>query len=299
MDDNTYIPTIRKKRLSLSYHNIDILIKNLDVVQMNYEIINTLKTNHKKCVYDVIDINDNKRKVIKFIVSSSITDEQMKIYKHFLSCVPHKNFCKINNIFNVSIFTVLVMDYLNGTTLYDYENTDEYKNILFDLIQALKYLHNNKIIHGDIKPHNIIVKHDNTPVFIDYDMCKICVYDKMNVNNIFGTKFFMPPEMTLKHSISPKIDIWSLGVTMLSCIIKHAVPKNIINNDFSEIYNFIHSTIELNKSNITSEYGYFVLQLLSSMLIINDSKRLSSNDLCLLIQRNVQIVSMNQYSPMN
>lgn len=292
MNDDSFTHTLRKKRLSLSFHNIDLLIKKLDIFQQKYSIVNTLKSNFKRCIYDVIDNSDNNRKVMKFIVTSSITDEQMKIYK-FFSSYSHKNFCKINKIFENSIFTVLVMDYIYGSTLCDYTKHNEYDKIFIELIHALKYLHSNKIIHGDIKPHNVIIKPDNTPVIIDYDMCKICIHDKFDVNNIFGTKFFMPPEMTTKQIISTKIDIWSLGVTLYSCIIKNPIPKNISNGDFPEIYDYIYNSIEHNKNCIISTYGNFILQLINTMLIKNESKRPSASELCNIIQNTIHNTSKN------
>lgn len=70
------------------------------------------------------------------------------------------------------------MDYIDGGSLYDYvinrqadfSNFVNVWNFLKPLCNGLKKIHNKKLIHCDISPHNILIK-DNNPVLIDFGSC--------------------------------------------------------------------------------------------------------------------------------
>jgi serine/threonine protein kinase len=215
--------------LKLSYHNIDILIKNLDIFTNKYTILNPLKIHKKRCVYSVRDNKNNNIKVLKFILKTEITDENIKIYYFFMNNA-HNNFCMIEDILETNMFIILVMNYIEGETMYNFFNKKvnthiEHNKIIITLIKAVQYLHKNNIIHGDIKPHNIIITSDYTPVFIDYDMSKLSNNYEINVDKVFGTRFFISPELFFTKKITNKIDIWSLGMTIYLCIMNKYIVR--------------------------------------------------------------------------
>lgn len=84
--------------------------------------------------------------------------------------------------------------------------------ILRQVLNALQYLHGESIIHGNIKPSNILVA--------DRDLSSIKVQVDIDTAVSFtaaqqpycGSKAFMAPEKAEKKSYNEKIDIWSLGM---------------------------------------------------------------------------------------
>ena len=95
----------------------------------------------------------------------------------------------------------------------------EFKKIAIELCEALIYLHNQNIIHCDIKPDNIIVINDphasigwRTKI-IDFDTA-IHAKDINDVQTIcIGTKGFIAPEVT-RGSYDYRCDIFSYGKTL-------------------------------------------------------------------------------------
>lgn len=107
-------------------------------------------------------------------------------------------------------------------------NEKEVKMILKNgVLDTLKTMHSSGYIHGDIKPENLVYKHFKGSLIsaiIDYDLCT--KYDCNNLNGTYsewrGTLGYSAPEWIpipkIKSYISPKVDIFSLGLTILILI---------------------------------------------------------------------------------
>ncbi|VBB17813.1 serine/threonine-protein kinase [Yasminevirus sp. GU-2018] len=293
--------------LNMSYHNLDVLIKNLDVFRHKYTVIGSLKTNQKRGIYEVLDNFEKKKKVLKFIVRSSVSDEQIRMFKFFMEC-QHPNFCKIDEMFETGMFLVLVTDRIEGETMCSYFSKPrthrEYYRVLFDLVMAIEFLHSKQIIHGDIKPNNVIIRTDGVPVFIDYDLSRY-ITGPTHVKKMFGTKFFMSPEMVFQKKITTKTDMWSLGMTLYACTMKTYTPDLLkmaisVYPDPSYVSYFgepcqvcniesviksIPVAIKKYKEGICSTYGKLFMTVMCAMLVEDDNNRLSSKDLCQVLRR--------------
>ncbi|KAI1347196.1 kinase-like domain-containing protein [Xylaria sp. FL0043] len=86
--------------------------------------------------------------------------------------------------------------------------------IMENLASALSHVHSKSVVHGNIKPGNILYNHTRGAVLIDFGL-------SFQVSNTVtsigcGTPWYLPPEFTRtgKHS-GPESDIWALGIVML------------------------------------------------------------------------------------
>ena len=86
--------------------------------------------------------------------------------------------------------------------------------LLKKVVRGLKYLHDNNIVHGDLKPQNILVASDGLVKLSDFGISKIIDDGEMQHGH-GGTPSFMAPEVCGKQIFDGKIaDMWSLGATM-------------------------------------------------------------------------------------
>ncbi|NWX02947.1 MOK kinase, partial [Caloenas nicobarica] len=84
------------------------------------------------------------------------------------------------------------------------------KNYMYQLCKSLDYIHRNGIFHRDVKPENILIKH-NTLKLGDFGSCR-SIYSKQPHTEYISTRWYRAPECLLTNGYyNYKIDIWSAG----------------------------------------------------------------------------------------
>nr|XP_033513088.1 G-type lectin S-receptor-like serine/threonine-protein kinase SD2-5 [Nicotiana tomentosiformis]XP_033513091.1 G-type lectin S-receptor-like serine/threonine-protein kinase SD2-5 [Nicotiana tomentosiformis] len=98
---------------------------------------------------------------------------------------------------------------------------DVRKKIISDVAKGIAYLHedcNNKIIHLDIKPQNILLDHNFNARASDFGLSKLVGKDESKiVTTMRGTPGYLAPEW-LNSVITEKVDVYSFGVVILEII---------------------------------------------------------------------------------
>ncbi|KAI5956938.1 IPL1 [Candida jiufengensis] len=187
----------------------------------------------------------------------------MKLEKNFKreveiqSCLYHQNITHLYTWFHDSINVYLVLEFSLYGELYQLLKTKKkFDNILasyyiYQIVQALKYLHSKNIIHRDLKPENIMLNFNNIVKLSDfgwsvYTKTKIEKQEKLLAigsnkrNTICGTMDYLPPEMIEQKSHDYKVDLWALGILIYEFLIgkppfeendKNATYKRILKVD--------------------------------------------------------------------
>ena len=81
------------------------------------------------------------------------------------------------------------------------------------LVPGLKYLHENNIIHRDLKLKNILVTDSNDIVISDFGFARDGDSNTM-FDTLCGSPMYMAPEIMTHKSYDNKSDLWSVGVIM-------------------------------------------------------------------------------------
>lgn len=120
--------------------------------------------------------------------------------------------------------TCIVSEFIDGVTWNQYFASSEIQQedtlrIIYELIDAMIYLHQRQIVHRDIKPENIIITHDgHHPKLIDFGLADRPLYSILK--EPAGTADYIAPEQLESATIDCRCDIYSLGhlLEQLSCL---------------------------------------------------------------------------------
>lgn len=129
----------------------------------------------------------------------------------------------------------LVMSYIPGPTLEQIVKkvgSLEAEHVCWiteRVINVLKYLHYHGVVHGDVKPQNIIIQpEDHTVVLVDYGLS--LVRPSWDSSSKGYTPFFAPPEQVNGLTLIPESDFYGLGMTMIYAlggdVEKRKVPES-------------------------------------------------------------------------
>jgi serine/threonine protein kinase len=85
------------------------------------------------------------------------------------------------------------------------------------MLRGLKYLHEEGIIHRDIKGDNILITKDGKVKLADFGTAKLEDAEK-KTQTVVGTPYWMAPEVIEMSACGPTSDIWSLGCTVIELL---------------------------------------------------------------------------------
>jgi len=189
-------------------------------------------------IYLVIDNYNNQEVLLKLFKyegqSKSIKsyiEREAKFLKKIISVNGIVKILEVNWVANRRGLVIL-QEYIKGISLEDYLYKEDFLkeneaiNITISLCETLEKLHNLGIIHADIKPSNILlIENTMKPILIDFGNAKYIGEKKEK--NIIVSLPYTPPEMfDTSTLIDEKIDIYSLGVTLLEMLVGLNLKKD-------------------------------------------------------------------------
>ncbi|CAG9806036.1 unnamed protein product [Chironomus riparius] len=134
---------------------------------------------------------------------------ELKMLKH----LSHKNIVSYLNSFYVNtklyIVTEVMHDNLNNIIRAQRLQSDDIRYIIFQITNALNYLHTCGIVHGDLKPSDIGINKDMSIKLIDLNA------EQPKETDYVLTKWYRAPELLFAwKSATERVDLWSLGCIM-------------------------------------------------------------------------------------
>jgi PAS domain-containing protein len=129
---------------------------------------------------------------------------------------PHPGVIRLIETIEEEGKVILIQEFAAGETLGDLLTRELprplVESLIMQLIDVVAHAHRHRIIHRDIKPHNLIIQPDGTLKLLDYGAAKI-LKDKDIGATMVGSRPFMAPEQIMGQS-ERRSDIWAIGVLM-------------------------------------------------------------------------------------
>lgn len=89
------------------------------------------------------------------------------------------------------------------------------------LALGLQHIHDNKVLHRDLKTQNVLITRDNYVKIGDFGISKQLENTVQLANTSLGTPFYLSPEICLGHAYDYKSDSWMLGCVLYEmCTLK-------------------------------------------------------------------------------
>eukprot|EP00347_Sterkiella_histriomuscorum_P003207 403365182 len=156
------------------------------------------------------------------IMSDQYRKESLKKEIDILRNLDHPNIIKLYDSIDNGLKVNLVMEYVEGKSLYSFlrkkggftlkidETTA--KVIFKQIVDGVAYLHSQKITHRDLKLENVLINNQNIIKIIDFGFS---VKSDKKLQFSCGTPHYMSPELaTKKEHYGAPTDIWALGVIL-------------------------------------------------------------------------------------
>jgi len=145
------------------------------------------------------------------------------------------------------------------------------------LINALVFLYENKIIHRDIKPKNILLKNNKKElVLCDFGFARI--KSKLErINTICGSPLYMAPELLDKKSYTEGVDIWAIGMILYEMLYGEHPYKNC--SDLTDLKEFSKKEITIPPHGTINYISDECLDLLKKMLNKEEKLRINLEDI--------------------
>ncbi|KAL7714005.1 Aurora kinase [Entamoeba marina] len=141
-------------------------------------------------------------------------------------------------------------------------------SVIAQIIIALDYLHENKIVYRDLKTDNIVITRGGWIKLIDFGYAAHC---RNKRNTVCGTIQYLAPELILGKPYDMKIDVWSLGILSFELFFGYSYFKQT--ESYATMWNILNKDIEIPLQNQT------IIAFLNKTLIRNPRKRCSVHDL--------------------
>jgi hypothetical protein len=141
--------------------------------------------------------------------------------------IAHPNVVRVENFFRANETCYMVMQYVRGRTLQfhiqrnRHEFTEGFIRRLFThLMNGLREVHANKLLHLDIKPANVFISMEGRPVLLDFGAARITLSEEQSkLKPMYTAGFAAPEHYRFKpRELGPWSDIYSVGATMYTCI---------------------------------------------------------------------------------
>lgn len=201
----------------------DMLQKEDTIIDGRYKILERVGGGGMAEVYRARDMILNRVVAIKILRESMASDsdfiERFNKEAQRAAGLSHPNIVRIYDVGDKEQLHYIVMEYVSRETLKNKLqacknlSVRESLRIVKDIARALAHAHANNIIHCDIKPHNILVAPDGQVKVADFGIARAISSNTMSFSgDIVGSVHYFSPEQAKGLSITPKSDIYSLGV---------------------------------------------------------------------------------------
>ena len=171
--------------------------------------------------------------------SVGVAPEQRGLFNHgmkaffeegrLLARIRHANVVHVQNFFRANGTAYMVMPYEDGQSLHqvikaqaargEAMKEDFLRDVFVRLLSGLREVHLQKLLHLDIKPANIFLRSDGSPLLLDFGATRLGLGESPTALAAVHTAEFAAPEQEGSgEALGPWTDIYAIGATLYTCL---------------------------------------------------------------------------------
>lgn len=169
-------------------------------------------------------------------VAPVVAAENLSAFRHGMKCffeegralahLSHPNVVRVLNFFRANETVYMVMQYERGRTLQEHiqkqrGNIKEafVRNVFSRLLNGLREVHAQKLLHLDIKPANIYLRNDGTPVLLDFGAARQALGNAgPYLRPMYTPGFAAPEQYEAPDQLGPWTDIYAVGASIYTTL---------------------------------------------------------------------------------
>ena len=186
----------------------------------------------------------------------------------------HPNVVRVLSVFEENNTAYMVMEYERGQSLeaiLDRRGTlreNELQKIVFPIMDGLELIHNAGFIHRDIKPGNVYIRIDETPVLLDFGSARQAVGAQAEVTSMVSPGYAPFEQYSTKSELQgPWTDIYALGATLYRAV-TGAPPTDAVDRS-QEILLSSNDDLSINQTTEPGKYSQRLLMAIDHALRFN------------------------------
>lgn len=193
--------------------------------QDNYQIVRKLGRGKYSEVFEAVNVANNDKCVIKILkpVKKKKIKREIKILENLRG---GPNIIALIDVVKDpwSRTPALIFEHVNNTDFKQlYQTLTDYdiRFYLYELLKALDYCHSMGIMHRDVKPHNVMIDHQNRKLrLIDWGLAEF-YHPGQEYNVRVASRYFKGPELLVDYQeYDYSLDMWSFGCMLASMIFR-------------------------------------------------------------------------------
>jgi serine/threonine protein kinase len=216
-----------------------------------YRIVKKIASGGFSIVYLAYDAEGNAVAIKEYLPSTlalrqegemipTVSKANLAVFRIGLKCffeegralarISHPNVVRVLNFFRANETVYMVMHYESGHSLQEHiqrqrakgRNSGEafIRQIFTQVLKGLREVHTNKLLHLDLKPANIYLRTDGTPMLLDFGAARQTVNtDSPKLMPMYTPGFAAPELYSKTETLGPWTDVYSIGASIFACMI--------------------------------------------------------------------------------
>ncbi|CAL9120902.1 unnamed protein product [Musa textilis] len=183
-------------------------------------------------VYKGLDLENGDFVAIKQVSLENIPQEDLSIIMQeidLLKNLNHKNIVKYLGSIKTKTHLHIILEYVENGSLANIIKPNKFGPFpeslvavyIAQVLEGLVYLHEQGVIHRDIKGANILTTKEGLVKLADFGVATKLTEADVNTHSVVGTPYWMAPEVIEMSGVCAASDIWSVGCTvieLLTCV---------------------------------------------------------------------------------